>query len=295
MLLALVLASTAAGPAVISLRDLVDQVRSAAVEAQVELGDRPTDRRALVTALQWMVANGLATELHAHVDAYAGDETADAVLRMRPDRISLVPLPALVGADTPEDLLGRGERRSATRQWMRCRLVEDPVLYREDLTDFEWGELRRRLGDEERVLDEMFGLVLEARGEGVAAVDPTGVLADQRFPAGGTVGHAALLLIERLRPPADAVGDVVVSWADVRGHVVELADLHRRRWANDLVESPDRFTRRVVALLVDVRLAEVVESDDTRRVRLLPAAARFLAQVSVDGGPVVDDVQDALW
>jgi hypothetical protein len=125
-----------------------------------------------------MIAHGLATELHDRVDAYATDETADAVLRLRPDRIVLLALPTLVAADTSSELLAGAEHRTATRQWMRCRLVENPVVYREDLTDTEWTELRRRLGDEERILEEMFGLVLEARAEGVAAIDPTGTLAD---------------------------------------------------------------------------------------------------------------------
>ena len=72
------------------------------------------------------------------------------------------------------------------------------MLYRSDLTDDEWGELRRRLGEEERTLDEMFGLVLEARAEGLAAIDPAGTLADRRFPTTGTTGHATLVLIERI-------------------------------------------------------------------------------------------------
>ena len=204
VLLALTLASVASGPAVISLRDLIEQVRSAAGEAEITLGDQASDRRALVVALKWMIEHGLAEELHAKVDAYASDENADAVLKLRPDRIALLPLPALVSAASPDELLARADRRSATRQWMRARLVEDPVLYRRDLTDAEWAELRRRLGEEERLLDEMFGLVLESRAEGVAAVDPTGALADQRFPTGGTVGHAALLLLDRLRPVPDS-------------------------------------------------------------------------------------------
>ncbi|MFU8814485.1 MAG: DUF2398 family protein, partial [Pseudomonadales bacterium] len=113
VLLSLVLAATAAGPAVISLRDLVEQVRSAAVEAEITLGDGHATRRALVNALQWMIALGLAREMYANVDAYAGDERADAVIEVRPDRIALLALPALAGARDAEELLTRGERRSA--------------------------------------------------------------------------------------------------------------------------------------------------------------------------------------
>lgn len=295
VLLALTLASTAAGPAVISLRDLIDQVRSAAAEADISLSDRPFDRRALVQAVEWMIAHGLATELHDRVEAYATDETADAVLRLRPDRIVLLALPMLVAADTSSELLAGAERRDATRQWMRCRLVEDPVVYREDLTDAEWTELRRRLGDEERILEEMFGLVLEARAEGVAAIDPAGTLADQRFPAGGTVGHAALLLIEALRPETGPVGEVTVTLAEVHRHIEALAARHARRWANDDVQAPARLTRKVVQLLVDLRLAEPTGVAPEELLRLLPAAGRFLPQVSVGGEPPTDPPQEALW
>ncbi len=280
VLLALVLGSTVAGPAVISLRDLVEQVRSAAVEAGIELEDSPTARRALVSVLQWMIEHGLALELHAGVDAYAGDETADAVLRLRPDRIAILSLPALAGASSAEELLARAERRSATRQWMRCRLVEEPVLYRSDLDDAEWSELRRRLGEEERLLDEMFGLVLEARAEGVAAIDPLGTLSEVSFPTGGTLGHAALLVLDSLRSHAGSA----IAWSELLGCVEELAVAHRGNWSKHLVGAPERLARQVLELLVELRLAESVaafESEDetqtTPALRLLPAAGRFLA------------------
>lgn len=313
-LLALVLGATVAGPAVISLRDLVERVRSAAVEAGIVIDDSPSTRRALVTVLQWLLALGAAVELHERVEAYAGDEAADAVLKFRPDRIALLPLPALAGAESADDLLARAERRSATRQWMRCRLIEEPVLYRTDLSDPEWSELRRRLGEEERLFDEMFELVIEARGEGVAAIDPTGTLAGQRFPSGGTLGQAALLLIGELR----ALTTESADWDSILRVVRKLAEAHQRRWAGDLVESPERLARQTTELLVDLRLAEwVPESatetatqirEDARQaphgehnghpaLRLLPAAARFLLNESptaeTDTQP--SSTQESLW
>jgi uncharacterized protein (TIGR02678 family) len=230
-----------------------------------------------------MIDQGLAHELHEHVDAYVDDQDADAVLKLRPDRIVLVPLPTLVGATDGPDLLERADRRTvANRQWMRSRLVEDPVLYRDDLTAAEWGELRRRLGDEERMLDEMFGLAVEARAEGVAAVDALGDLSETRFPRTGTEGHAALLLLDRLEVGHDH------SWSDVVALLVDLAQEHRRRWSKVMVEAPERLAHRAVEQLVDVRLARRVptaadpgargdrEADAGEAgVRLLPGAARF--------------------
>jgi uncharacterized protein (TIGR02678 family) len=268
-LLALALAANAAGPSVISLRDIVDEVRSAAAEADVTLPGDATERRALVTAMRWTIDHGLAAELHEHIDAYATDDGADAVLRVRPDRIALLLVPTTAGADTADDLLRRAERRTATRQWMRVRLVEDAVLYREQVTDDEWTELRRRLGEEERQLDEMFGLVLEARAEGVAMIDPAGVLADRRFPSTGTLGHAALLVIERMVDEPSGSG--ACSYAEFTALIMELAAQHAKHWSQDYVERPDRLTRDVTTLLCDVGLAAL---NDTS-FRLLPAAARF--------------------
>lgn len=277
VMLILALASTVAGPAVISLRDLIDLIRSAAAEVDLVLSGDVSERRALVTALRWMIDQGLAVELHAHVDAYATDSDADAVLRLRPDRIALLPLGVLATSD--EDLLRRAARRDNTRQWIRARLAEDPVVYRDDLEEMEWAELRRRLGEESRFLEEMFGLVLEARAEGVAAVDPGGDLADQPFPVGGTEGHASLLLLPLLQ---DRGGE---WWeqAEVERLVAQLATKHARYWARDLVGAPDRLARRVVDLLVRVRLVEARSDPDG--VRLLPAAVRFLPTVR----------QDTLW
>lgn len=282
VVLALTLASTVAGPAVISLRDLVDLVRSAAADAGVALADDGTHRRAQVAVLRWMIDNGLATELHDQVDAYKDDAEADAVLRMRPDRIALLPLPAMVDVADGGELLARADRRPARRTWLRARLVEGPVLYRHDLAEDEWDELRRRQADEARVLGEMFGLEVEARAEGVATIDPEGELSTVRFPGTGTVPHAALLLIGELcrrgqiRTVHTSPGQAWVEWSDLVAALRTLSGPHARRWKTDLVERPEQLAREVVELLVSVRLAET-DGDlaDAPAIRLLPAAARF--------------------
>ncbi len=274
VVLALTLAATIAGPAVVSLRDLVDKVRSAAADASVDLADDGIQRRAQVSVLRWMIDHGLAEELHDRVDAYKDDAEADAVLRTRPDRIALLPLPVLHGltaATTADDLLAAADRRSARRTWLRARLVEDPVLYRRDLDDEEWDELRRRRGDDARFLEEMFGLVLEARAEGAAAIDPDGRLSAVRFPATGTVGHAALLFIAALH---DRHRGKWVPEAAAVAVVDDLSAPHRRRWKADLADRPDLLLERVCDLLASLRLGERRE-DPEPAVRLLPGAARF--------------------
>ena len=283
-MLALALAAVVAGPSVISLRDLLHEVRSAATDAGVTVSNEPADRRALVTALRWMIGHGLVTEMHDRVDRYAGDAEADAVLQVRPDRVALLPLPSLARADTPEELQDRPERTTATRQWMRARLLEEPVVYRSDLSDAEWGELRRRLGEESDIFEEMFGAHVEARAEGVAIIDPGDGLTDSPFPTGRTVGQAALLLLDRLIE-ADHVSmrqDALVD--EVRA----LAAEHRAHWSQ-LADDPDSLAGQILDLLEDHRLAEV----DAGIVRLLPAAWRYRAEVQVDGGEADDGIEQA--
>ena len=274
-LLSLALAAVAAGPSVISLRDLLGEVRSAATDADVTVTDEPADRRALVTALRWMIRHGVAIEMHDRVERYAADGAADAVLRIRPDRVALLPLPVLARSEAVDEVLDRPDRGLSSRAWMRSFLLEEPVLYRTDLADDEWAELRRRLGEESAIFEEMFGLNIEARAEGVMAIDPEDRLTDSRFPRSGTVGHAALLLIDRLvetdRSP--------LGRSEFVDAVAVLAAEHRRYWSK-LAEDPDRLADEILELLGDHRLAEV----DGDVVRLLPAAWRYGVAVEADEG-----------
>lgn len=269
LMLTLVLAAVAAGPDVISLRDLIPEIRSASADGEITLTDEPADRRALVVALRWMIQHGLATELHDHIDRYVDDEAADAILRIRPDRVALLPLPALARSTTVAELEDRSADGTSTRAWMRCQLLEEPVLYRSDLDDAEWAELRRRLSEETAIFAEMFGVDVEARAEGLAVIDPAGALSDSAFPRGGTVGHAALLLLERLT--SGSTGPV--GRADVVAIVAELAAGHRRYWSQ-LADDPEHLAEQVLTLLEDHRLVSSHESV----VEVLPAAWRYAVE-----------------
>lgn len=273
--LALTLAATASGPRLISLADLVLRLREAASEAGLSYGTGATERRALVTVLRWMVAEGIATELHSRVEAYAADEEHDAVLEFRPDRIAVLALPVLSRAESAEQLLDRSEQRRSARSWMRAQLLEDPVLYRSDLDETEWSQLRRRLSEEADFLDEMFGLVLEVRAEGIMAIDPTGMLTDMRFPASGTTGHAALLLVERMAQADDESSRSAWSQADVVAIVSELAAEHRSYWSQ-LADEPSRLADEALDLLAAHRLVETSDG----QVVVLPAAARYRAELT---------------
>lgn len=286
VVLALTLSAVVAGPNVISLRDLVLEVRSAATDADVPFGEDSIDRRAVVTVLRWMIEQGAAAELHDRVDRYAVDDEADAVLRIRPDRIAMLALPNLAGAESADVLADRSGRREQSRQWMRSLLLEEPVVYREDLTENEWAELRRRIGEESNWFDEMFGVEVESRAEGIAVVDPDSRLTDRRFPATGTVGHAALLLIDMLHATGESSFGRDMLLAATR----RLIDQYGSYWSS-LTDEPDTLLDQVIELLADHRLAIIeraqpesdTESDTVRdTVRVLPAAWRYRAEPRIE-------------
>ena len=124
VLLALVLAAVAAGPRVVSLRDLVERVRTAAADAAFGLSEDYGERRDLVNVVNWLVAQGVVRELHERVGSYVDDQEADALLEIDPDRVALLPLPALARAETAGELIDRSDRRAGARQWMRAFLAE---------------------------------------------------------------------------------------------------------------------------------------------------------------------------
>jgi uncharacterized protein (TIGR02678 family) len=271
-LLALVLAATAAGPDRISLRDLVLQVRSAAADADITLDGATSERRALVTALRWLVEHGIVRELDRSVTGYETDADADALLEVRNDRMALLPAPALVDARSAGELLDHAMGDGTGRAALRRRLVEDPVMHTDDVAPEDWAEMRRRFGEESRYLEEMFGLVLEARAEGVAAIDIDGGCTDVSFPAGGTTAHAALLLLEALTARHRDGADSLV----LDNEMQELLERYGRFWRKDV--DPDSLRAEAVGLLSAMGVV-TVEPDG--RVRPRPVAARFAPAVAV--------------
>lgn len=274
VMLALVLAATAAGPDRISLRDLVLQVRSAAADAGIALDGATSERRALVTALRWLVGHGVVQELDRSVTGYETDAGADALLQVRNDRMALLPAPALLGAQSVDELLDRAGGERTGRAALRRRLVEDPVLHADDVAPEDWAELRRRFGEESRYCEEMFGLVIEARAEGVAAIDVDGGCTDIALPAGGTTAHAALLLLDALTTRHRDGADTAVLDGELR----TLVERYGRYWRKDL--EPDELREQAVALLTAMA---VVTIEPGGRVRPRPVAARFAPDVSVAG------------
>lgn len=179
---------------------------------------RMADRRALVDALKLLDALGVLTERDGDADRYATSGTADALYDIDDRRlahlVSAPSSPSLV--DGPDQLpvevypdTDDGQRLRARHRVMR-RLLDEPVIYYDDLDERERDWLAHSLAHVHEVCDRDAGLVVERRAEGLATVDPARELTDETFPDGGsTVKHAALLLAEQLCARARAAGSEV--------------------------------------------------------------------------------------
>ena len=160
-------------------------------------------------------------------------------------------------------------RNRAQRHALTRRLLDDPVVYFDDLDPDAAAYLTSQRTALVGRVEEASGLVAEIRAEGIAMVDPDGELSDALIPAEGTEGHATLLLAEHLAATGPAGTDVEALEARVR----DWQQRYGRYWRKNAREpgAERELCARGLDRLAALRLIE--RRDD--RVRPLPALARF--------------------
>jgi uncharacterized protein (TIGR02678 family) len=160
---------------------------------------------------------------------------------------------------------------------MTRRLLDDPVVYYEELSEEERAYLVSQRIALSRRIGEFTGLVPELRAEGVALVDPEDQLTDVRMPEQGTDGHVTLLIATRLADAA-AGGERPPTHAELVGHIRLQAAAHAAHWrktalepsaATDLV---DQALDRLAALNLIIR---AVAADGEQSIAARPAIARY--------------------
>ncbi|GLW33308.1 TIGR02678 family protein [Actinoplanes regularis] len=255
---------------------LIEQVRSDGVTIGVRIGDTLPERRALVTAIGQLVSWGVLTETDGTAGGW-GERRDEALLTIhRPVLPHLLarPLSGLGHADEllmPDPHLDDQPRRS-----LRRKLVENPLVRREDLSDGERDVLSRERSELTRVLAENFGLALEVRAEGALAYDPAGDLTDIGFPGNGRIKQAALLLLGELieRRALASAGSLEVTWDEVDAVLADLTARHARAWGDALAEEPGALRGDVVLVLCEIGVARTTATG----LLLHPAAARYRPQ-----------------
>jgi uncharacterized protein (TIGR02678 family) len=217
--LVLTLAAVGRHGAQVALGELADAVAADAVRID-GLGldtARKADRDAFVDAVTWLTERGALTLADGSATAWAGDpERAEALYDIdreiltavhHPTRVlqHLTSVTALLDSSSALGMsAGRAAQRRDQARRARRLVLENPVAYYADADAELLGQLRTPALAED--LERLTGLGVERRAEGVALVDTSGRLSDIRFPGGGTVAQAALLLAARISAAVQLTG-----------------------------------------------------------------------------------------
>src|SRR5680860_694850 len=264
--------------------------------------DTREDRSDLVAVVRLLIDHGLLARVAGDEQAYVND-SGDALYDV--DRRALATVlvtrrgPSTVTATTFDDRLNAvtqepvpdtdSARTQAARSRLSRRLLDDAVVYNQELDEDELAYLRLPAGRANllRRLAEATGLVAEVRAEGMALVDPTGEATDLRMPEEGTDGHATLLLAEHLA----AARDGAVAYVELVARMRELAMAYSTYWRRSAGEpgGAEVLCRLAVDRLVALRLARMETTADGEVVYALPALARYAtgdARVAGSGAAV---------
>ena len=179
-------------------------------------------------------------------------------------------LAALVDEYVPDSPEGR---RMALRHRLARRLLDDPVVYHDDLTEEEREYLVSQRGPMAYRLAQAAGLSAELRAEGLALVDADGELSDQQLPAVGTEAHATLLVAEHLARTARATPERIHALPELAAYLRAAADRYGRFWRKDAREAgaETALATEAVNRLAALRLVRRLEHG----VQALPALHRY--------------------
>lgn len=165
-------------------------------------------------------------------------------------------LAALLSEPRPDtdELRNRALRHALTR-----RLLEEPVVYYDDLPPDELAYLRSQRSQIVARITDMTGLIAEVRVEGIAMVDPEDELTDVRMPAQGMQSHLTLLLAEFI-----AGHPAGVAMSELYEQTRALAQQYKTFWRKDAAEpgAEHGLVRRAVEALRALRLVAVSADAD---------------------------------
>jgi uncharacterized protein (TIGR02678 family) len=248
------------------------------------------ERRALVAVCRLLLELGALARVAGDEEAYvnqSGDVLYDVHRRVLARLPSGTAGASLIAATQPDlDFDGRlaalndeyvpdspESRRTALRFRLARRLLDDPVLYHDELTSEDLDYLASQRGPMAYRLAQASGLTAELRAEGLALVDADGELSDKHLPAVGTEAHATLLVAEYLARAAKTDAAAIHSLHELAAFLGNAADRYGRYWRKDAREAGAEIelAKEAVDRLVALRLVQHLESG----VRPLPALHRY--------------------
>lgn len=263
---------------------------------------RHSERSAFVDALGALTEWGALEVSSGDVDAFVGSERANALLNADTALLHRLLVSTLAPSSLPDDLdtesatrrlleeprygtaaddpvdgLGEESRNRWARHRLGRRILDDPVLHLDDLSDTErtyLSSLSGRQWARDRVAAA--GMQLEERADGLMAVDPDAIATDSQFPApAGNAHQLALLLADRLivTQPDGSRQPTRLSEAALQEEVDAILQRFPG-WARGQREEggPERLARLAVDVLVSFGLAR---REGNGSVAARPALARY--------------------
>jgi uncharacterized protein (TIGR02678 family) len=285
------------------LSRLVADIRAAAAQVDIVLGDDLSERRALVSALRQLMSLGIIAETDGSVGGLVGDGASEALITVDTTLLGQLVAGPLAEATSARELIALATRpgHRGVEHSVRRLLVEHPVTLYADLDDEQAQWLRKRARRESQLLERYFGLQTETREEGVAVTDPDDYLTDIVFPGQGTASRIALLALPELLSTVDdeddtddeestvdtdteprADGRIPVTRKQVRDVCAELVERYPHAWSKALTENVSVLVDEVLRLWRALRLVTPEDTGDPGEHWLLsPAAHRWV--------PIPDD------
>jgi uncharacterized protein (TIGR02678 family) len=284
--LCLALSALARADAQTTLGSLADDVLTAAAEPQLAATgftltlDNRADRSDLVAVVRMLLGWGVLSRVAGDEDAYlsAGTDVLYDVRRPAlgvllsgirgPSAITARAFDGRLAELTAEPVVESDElRNQALRRRLTRRLLENPVVYYDELDVDERAYLLSQRHAITRRIAEATGLISEMRAEGIAMVDPEDELTDVRMPEQRTDGHVTLLVAEYLARRERA------TLGELHAFVRQAAAQHKGFWRKGVTEPGAETELLAIALekLAALRLVTVDQPD----VRSRPAIARF--------------------
>jgi uncharacterized protein (TIGR02678 family) len=280
----------------ITMRDLGERLLGAAADPDLAACgfnftlEGARERRSLVGVCRLLLELGVLARVAGDEEAYvnqsgdvlydvhrrvlarlpAGTRGASLIAMTQPDLDFDGRLAALVDEYVPDSPDGK---RMALRHRLARRLLDDPVLYHDELTAEEREYLVNQRGPMAHRLAQAAGLNAELRAEGLALVDADGELSDKHLPAVGTEAHATLLVAEHLARAAQADPARIQSLHELAGYLRTAADRYGRFWRKDAREpgAEVELAAEAVNRLEALRLVQRIQNG----VQPLPALHRY--------------------
>ena len=262
-------------------------------------------RRDLVHAVRLLLHFGLLRRIHGHEQQFLNRTGAsDALYEINRPMLAVIlnvsrspsaieatngtngqsrrPVSCATLDDDPFPLTEETRSVRARARLVRA-LLDDPILFFNELNTDERGYLQRQRGYLLRQIREATGLIPEVRREGIAMVDDAGDLTDLNLPDEGTDGHVGLLVAVWLAEQARTHSGAAIPFSAVQQHVRSLIQVHGSKWRK-AVNEPGAESRLTEDALLRLRGLRLIRITPEGVVPLAPIGRYALTQDDVSGG-----------